>query len=65
MVEGLIDMSKLQLDKFTQSLSWFNPKDLIDEVLGTISFMAQVHNVEMKNLACMDSLEIYSDKHRI
>ena len=63
-MEGLIDVSKLSMDKFEGRNTWFNINDTINEVFGMLEYLAKLHSTKM-SWAISNSKEIYSDPTRI
>lgn len=63
-MEGLIDVSKLSMDKFEEKYGWFNIHETISEVFGMLDYLSMLHNTKM-SFSISQPKEIYSDSTRI
>lgn len=63
-MEGLIDVSKLSMDKFEGRNQWFSIHDTINEVFGMLEYLEKLHNTKM-SWVIPSSKEIFSDSTRI
>ena len=66
LVEDILDLSKIQFNRFELSLSWFSIHDLIKEALAMCQFQAQARNLKLKSIMRFeDTLMVHSDMKRL
>jgi signal transduction histidine kinase len=66
LVEDILDLSKIQFNRFELSLSWFSIQDLINEALAMCQFQAQARNLKLKSIMRFeDTLMVHSDRKRL
>jgi signal transduction histidine kinase len=66
LVEDILDLSKIQFNRFELNLSWFSIQDLINEALAMCQFQAQARNLKLKSIMRFeDTLMVHSDRKRL
>ena len=66
LVEDILDLSKIQFNRFELSLSWFSIQDLINEALAMCQFQAEARNLKLKSIMRFeDTLMVHSDRKRL